>query len=164
MTSPDLTQLRDIHLPPSVSWWPPAPGWWIVGVILLVSALCAVVLIRRRIANRWRREALRELDTLRAARLAQRQRPQASLNGLSVLLRRVAISRFPRDEVASLHGGPWLAFLDRTFGQSGTFQPVGRLLSSGPYERNVAINAGDLDALFALAEKWIRKLPRGAQK
>ena len=25
-----LAELRDIHLPPEIGWWPPAYGWWIL--------------------------------------------------------------------------------------------------------------------------------------
>ncbi|HVS24646.1 MAG TPA: DUF4381 family protein, partial [Gammaproteobacteria bacterium] len=33
MNQTDFTQLplRDIHLPGLISWWPPAPGWWIAA-------------------------------------------------------------------------------------------------------------------------------------
>jgi hypothetical protein len=34
-----LAQLADIHLPEAVSFWPPAPGWWILALILLGIAL-----------------------------------------------------------------------------------------------------------------------------
>lgn len=35
-------QLRDIHLPPSPSWWPPAPGWWGLAVLVVLVFLLAV--------------------------------------------------------------------------------------------------------------------------
>ena len=163
MTPPDLSRLRDIHLPAAVSWWPPATGWWILAAALLFGALFAAIFIRRRHANRWRRAALDELKRLRDA--SQTQDLPTLLGALSVLLRRVAIGRFPRDEVASLYGDQWLAFLDRTLGQANAFQSnPGRWLGSGPYLRQPAIDANDLAALFSLAEKWIRKLPGGARK
>ncbi|MDP7406676.1 MAG: DUF4381 domain-containing protein, partial [SAR324 cluster bacterium] len=33
MNQDPLAALRDVHLPPAVSWWPPAPGWWIIFFI-----------------------------------------------------------------------------------------------------------------------------------
>lgn len=39
---PEGPQLRDIHLPPSPSWWPPAPGWWgLAALVVLVLLLAA---------------------------------------------------------------------------------------------------------------------------
>ena len=59
-----LNQLRDIHAPPAVAWWPPAPGWWVwVGVALLIVVLLVVFYRRRhRRPNRGlRSDALVEL-------------------------------------------------------------------------------------------------------
>jgi hypothetical protein len=60
-----LAQLRDIHHPDPISWWPLAPGWWALAVLLLVcSALVIVFEIRRRRSLKYR--ALREFDLLRS--------------------------------------------------------------------------------------------------
>ena len=31
-----LENLRDIAVPPPVPWWPPAPGWWVLGLLALL--------------------------------------------------------------------------------------------------------------------------------
>ena len=61
----DLEQipLRDLHLPEAISWWPLAPGWWVV--IGLTMVLIGVILQRyleRRARGAARRHALRQLD------------------------------------------------------------------------------------------------------
>ncbi|MDD9890866.1 MAG: DUF4381 domain-containing protein, partial [Gammaproteobacteria bacterium] len=32
-----LAQLADIHLPGEISYWPPAPGWWVLAALLLLG-------------------------------------------------------------------------------------------------------------------------------
>lgn len=159
--NPDLSQLRDIHLPPPVSWWPPAPGWWLLlGASVLLLAVIFWWLQRRR-NNRWRRQALRELADLRGLSSGA----QAGVVALSVLLRRVALNRFPRHEVAALNGDAWLAFLDRTLGTGNAFASgSGRLLATAPYAQNAQIESQAVLALFDLSERWIKKLPSGAAK
>jgi len=154
---PDLSKLRDIHLPTAVSWWPPAPGWWALPALLLIAAGVGYVVLRRRRHRRWRDSALTELARLRDAA------PERQVREVSVLLRRVAISRFPRHNVAALTGEAWLAFLDRTFGDGSAFRSgVGRVLLSAPYAGTVQ-NDVDTAALLALCERWINRLPaRGA--
>ncbi len=153
---PDLSQLRDIHLPPPVSWWPPAPGWWALTALLLLALGLGLWLLRRRRRNRWRRRALAELTQLRTADDA------LLLRGLSVLLRRVAISRFPQAEVAALTGEAWLEFLDLTLGDddSAFRSGAGRVLIVGPYAAAAEVDA---PALLALCERWLRKVPGGAR-
>ena len=54
--------LRDLHLPEPVGWWPLAPGWWVI-LVIVATALGYVLwrLYRRWQFNAPRRFALREL-------------------------------------------------------------------------------------------------------
>ncbi|MGE9270776.1 MAG: DUF4381 domain-containing protein [Verrucomicrobiales bacterium] len=103
MSSEDtsLSNLRDLALPPEVSWWPLAPGWWIL--ITLATLTGCALLIRALLlyrANAYRREALRELRSAR------------DLPTVAALLRRTALAVYPREEVAPLTGNDWLNWLE----------------------------------------------------
>lgn len=159
---PALSQLRDIHLPARISWWPPAPGWWLLAAAILLPALALYGLHRHRRRNHWRRFALGELARLRELHESQQSTPRALVSELSILLRRVAVSRFPREETAALSGEEWLAFLDRSLGENAAFQSdAGRLLTTVPYRPEMDIDPASLSTLFALGERWLKKLPGG---
>jgi len=59
-----LAQLRDIHIPDSVSWWPPAPGWWGLVVIIFVAMVLVWLWRRRRRQRSCQRAALCHLEHL----------------------------------------------------------------------------------------------------
>lgn len=159
--NPDLSQLRDIHLPPPVSWWPLAIGWWVLIALTALIAIGLVWWLRRRVVNRWRRQALSELKQLRT----QQSEAHEAVITLSVLLRRIAIAKFPREEVAGLHGDAWLNFLDRALGPTHDFlSDSGRLLSNAPYSRNAQIDGTALTTLLDISERWIKKLPGGGKR
>ncbi len=135
----DLSNLRDIVVPPDVSFWPPAPGWWIVAAaaVALLALLAAAAVVRHR-RNAYRREALRDLDA-------------ADARQASGILKRAALAAWPRDQVASLSGAAWLAFLDRT-GRTDSF-------THGPGRDLEALTfggAGDRDAVVVAARQWLR--------
>lgn len=147
-----LSRLHDIITPPPISWWPLAPGWGVVGIALLVLLLwlmwCYVTWLRR---NAYRREALRLLKALPVH--------SSSLPQLDELLKRVALSAYPREQVASLSGIAWLKFLDGTMHgktvHGGSF--VGgsaRVLAEAAYQREEF--QGDIRAVLTAAENWIR--------
>jgi hypothetical protein len=82
--------LRDIHLPPEPSLWPPAPGWWVLAALLLLSLLLGLWIGRRhRHASRQRKQVLLDLE-----HLVQRYRRDGNQSGLASelhqLLRRIA--------------------------------------------------------------------------
>lgn len=60
-----LSQLRDIHLPPPISWWPLAPGWWILifaGIFAFIYL--TRILMQRYRSNLYRRQALKKLSLI----------------------------------------------------------------------------------------------------
>lgn len=59
-----LTQLRDIHGASPPSWWPPAPGYYMILFALLVFAVCGIVGLRMRSRLRLRKAILFELKAI----------------------------------------------------------------------------------------------------
>ena len=149
-----LAQLHDIHLPGAVSPWPPAPGWWILGLLLL-AAIAGILLywLRHRRRNRYRRLALQQLATLE-----QRQpQPNTYLQELNELLKRTALAAPKPPPVAGLAGTSWLRFLDRSGATNAFSQGPGRLLLAGPYSPQPEADREQLQALHSAARQWIRK-------
>ena len=111
-TTDPLSALRDIHLPEPVPLWPLAIGWWIAlaGLLLLAAGAWAWVRHRRR---SLKSAALRELDAV-CEHFERSGDPEGLALELSELLRRIALARFPRRDVASLHGSEWTEFFWRT--------------------------------------------------
>jgi len=106
-----LQQLRDIHLPVSEGWWPPALGWWLLTA---AGLLCLVLAVRgwqcwQRRNRRWQ-AVQRELAALRA----QTKNSAAWFSRLNALLKRVARDIYPLQPIAALSGDDWVAFLQHS--------------------------------------------------
>lgn len=142
-----LAALRPLHPPAAIDWWPPAPGWWVLAV--------ALVLLGGLAWWRWRRTALRHAALAELRQLEQDVHEDARLAAaVSQLLRRVALACFPRRQVAALTGEAWLRFLDAHARHGGFCSGPGRVLLTAPYAARCAL---DRAALLALARDWIRR-------
>jgi hypothetical protein len=128
-----LDRLRDVILPAPIPWWPPAPGWLLVGA-LLVLLFCwwLICAIRHWQSNCYRREALALLD---AAGISDVE--------LATLIKRVALSTYPRERVAALTGERWLTFLDQTGHTDAFTQGPGRWIARLPYEPQLKASLPD---------------------
>ena len=154
-TAQPALELRDIHLPDAPSWFPPAPGWWVLAALLLaLLAWGTVVALRRRRVRLQRQRVLDALATWQAG-LSSEPSP-AQLAGIGELLRRLALMRYPRSEVASLSGTAWLRFLDESGGQGLFSDGPGWVLAEGPYRRKLPPDL-DIDGLAALVRGWVEK-------
>lgn len=136
-----LQNLRDIVTPPPVPWWPLAPGWWLV--LMLLGLLVGLIALRG--WRRWRANAYRR-DALRALREAE------SVASVAEILKRAALMASSRTQVASLSGSAWVQWLAETGGR--TVSPaVSQVLSTVIYDESPAANTGELTAFAA---QWIR--------
>lgn len=103
--SDPLAQLRDIHLPAEVGYWPLSFGWWIViAVALLVITILISLFYMRWKKGRAKRQAIAHLKTIDA----QSEHWHIELN---TLLKRAALSYFDAGKVASLHSDAWTNFM-----------------------------------------------------
>ena len=124
-----LAGLHDIHLPASPSLWPPAPGWWLVLALCLFAGAIFILWWWRK--HRWHKYILSRIK-------AEINKPGTDLSqqlaGLSAILRRVALKRYPREQVASLYGEDWLDFLQKTSHDKHFDRDIIQLLAEGLYQ------------------------------
>jgi hypothetical protein len=139
-----LDHLHDFYQPPPPSWMPQTIGWYIVfGLLALLAVWAAWRMLMRWRHNRYRREALRELE-------------HTEVSGIPVLLKRVALAAWPREQVAPLSGESWLQFLETHGGKGAFAKDTGRLLVELDYHQAAPTDA-DEHAIREAAGDWIRR-------
>ncbi|WP_019864365.1 DUF4381 domain-containing protein [Methylovulum miyakonense] len=145
-------ELRDIHLPEAIGWWPPAVGWWLLAVVIAGLVVFLYGLYKRL----TRKTAVKNARTLLLAIKNNRDLDNAQkLCELSILLRRVSMSISPRSDVASLTGRAWLAFLDSQLKDSRFSSGIGVLLADAPY-RQKPLSDAETAELVKLCEDWLK--------
>lgn len=153
----NLDRLHDIVAPSPVPWWPPAPGWyWIMGLIVIAIVWSAILGLVHWQRNRYRREALALFAALER-QLSEPQRRAFVVTSFAILLKRAALSAWPRATVAALTGSRWLTFLDRT-GRSNSFsQGPGTLIAKVAYDPQGAENLTEQEIrqLAVLVRDWL---------
>ena len=141
--------LRDVHVPDAPALWPPAPGWWLValGLVLVAASLWW-----------WRHRRRRRLQSWLNLFDAQASQPStaARIAAMSELLRRAA--RRVDAKASRLEGEAWLAFLDGGKPR-GFVEGAGRLLLEGGYRRDVP--TAEFVAVEALARARFIELMAG---
>lgn len=154
LNAPDpLTQLRDVHLPDAVSAWPPAPGWWLLALFVVIGL---IALIRSLWRHYQRRAYVREARLKLQALSLQPLSPQQQLQQANDILKRCAMTAYPKSSVASLSGESWLVFLDQHC-KTPLFGDHARWLESW-FRYDVS---ADLSRDFIQrAERWVQQQPR----
>ena len=159
---PSRLPLRDIHLPDPVSWWPPAPGWWLLLFAISFTVFGFAWLRYRKAgpADAGAQYAKAGIRLLREEYSKHGDRVK-TVRDLSVLLRRITVSIFPRTEAAGLTGTAWLEFLDRSVAGEPFSKGPGRALVTAPYQPR----PGDIDAetLLLLSEDWVNNVTEQAR-
>lgn len=148
--------LRDIHLPEPISWWPPAPGWW----LLLILAIGLAVFIP--CFFRWLKE--KPINTLAKKEFKiieinfqEHQDGILLVRDISIFLRRVLMSYEGREKAASPTGDDWLDKLNALTPENYFKDSLGESLLQAPYQQQGHINPQDL---LKACNNWLVALPR----
>ena len=150
----NLSDMADLALPDSVSWWPLAPGWWVLGLFVVILLCWAWILHRRAWLERvYRREALALLDELDGKADAQ-----AVCREVNEVLKRAAITAYGRERVASLYGAEWVLFLNEMMPEAVFGADMESLLGAGLYTGK-GVDTGTVNTLLEAARTWIRLHP-----
>jgi len=109
-----LQDLKDIHTPIAVESWPPAYGWWLLAVLIVLS-ICVLIIwqIKARkvtLAKRQALQVLQQIDGLNPDCVSQ----------LNQILKRLAMTYFPKQNVQQMHSEKWTEFLVKTFSNKKT--------------------------------------------
>lgn len=147
--------LRDIHLPDGVSWWPIAPGWWLILVLVIMIAMIIWAIRMNKARQLLRKQALSELQQIELA-FSQHQNNQQLASDCSALLRRVCISRFARPDVAGLTGEAWLQFLNQHNKAALFKDEIAIALLHAPYQKEFDFYS---QALLSTCRAWLEQLP-----
>lgn len=147
-----LENLRDIHLPEPVSWWPLAIGWWVlIGFILVTVVLSLFYIYYRRRTLKF--AALAELSELRKRYTKTELTKTAMATELSVLLHRIAIHLQDREHGVKADKA-WCHYLSK--GDKGMSAEVAEFISQAPYRNIEDRSAPDVNTLLDTTEQWIR--------
>ncbi len=147
--------LKDIHLPQAVGWWPPAPGWWLLALLIALAVALLFWLYKiltRKTAVKAAKKMLLEIQQNNG------QTDFEKLCAISALLRRTAISCYPRSETAALTGSDWLQFLDNSMPGRPFSEGSGKILIDAPYRRHAG-DALPMDDLIRLCRDWLNSIP-----
>ena len=140
-----LSQLQDIHLPEPVSWWPPAVGWWLLVLTLIIAVIASILYYRYWCKyRRYRKTALRKLDAL--YRQAEDDQ-ECFLGNVASLLKRTAMQQQP--VTATMHGEQWQLFLQQHMPE----QPA-HWIAISRYQPAVQT---DKELVYHAARQWIKE-------
>jgi hypothetical protein len=154
---PDLLQqLRDLHLPPDPTWWPPAIGWWLIAVLAIVGLVYV---------GRLARQAVERRRPLRRARVLYQQLhadyekgvidAPTYLHQANELLKRLFIHGLHDDRARKANDKIWLALLDERSGTASFTNGPGRQLGN---QRFSMMPDADPDVLHPILAQFFKQV------
>lgn len=148
-----LSQLKDIHLPDPVSFWPPAPGWWLLGILAIILSTWLALRVNSWYRNNaYRRQAEDKLAALDRS-YNQHNDSTIYISNINNLLKQVAVYYYDKAKVSRLSGKQWLEFLDKSGNTSNFTRGDGQLLETAQYQKTVDI---DVSGLKRCCRQWLK--------
>ena len=153
-------ELRDIHLPDPISWWPLAPGWYALALLIVLILLISGWWLYRLRHPSIKKSAMRELVRIESE-YDEHSNTQQLCADISILLRRVAISYGSREHEAGITGEAWLKHLNGLCVQPIFSKKMSGFLLYAPYQQSPDIPVADF---LAACNQWVEQLPRSKRR
>lgn len=147
--------IRDIHLPELPGWWPIAPGWWLLLILIIVLVTLLPWLLKKLRQKSLNQLASQEFMTIQS-RYEQNHDKARLVQELSVLLRRTGMSLGSRQQAAGLTGTNWTGYLASLTSETHLATRFERLLSTDLYRKEPDFDAEDL---LRCCQQWLQALP-----
>ena len=143
-----LDNLHDILVPDTVGFFPLAPGWYIV-LLLLLSLLFhfGYRYYQAYKKEQYRRDAEEELE-------AVNDKNRDNTIALLGLAKRVGLSAYGREVIVPLHGDVWWDFIE-AHSEASVGADLRVSIQKLLYEEGVDFDACVFDAVFLMVSQWI---------
>ena len=156
MEGDPLQQLRDVHLPPDPSWWPPAFGWWLFALILLTTLVWACWQLLETYKKRApSRAAKAQLGDLYHRYQAGEISAVEYLHASNELLKRLMVRAYQQTSYARLSGNAWLNILDELSGTSKFTSGAASVLGNSRFSAEPKV---DVEQLHSALQQVLSKV------
>ena len=150
-----LDKLHDIITPEAVGYFPLAPGWVVVGLLVLALLFhFAIQTYSEYKKSLYKREALKELESF------TKQSQEESVALLS-LAKRVAIVAYGRERIAKLSADSWWDFMEE-HSKAKVSSQLRENIDKMLYDKSYESSHTDYNAIKAFVTLWI-KTHKGAE-
>jgi hypothetical protein len=130
----ELAKLKDVHELAPISWWPPAMGWWLLaGSLLLLTMMLVIKLYPRWQLRGYRRFFLQQLNHVK------KKNDALQMQRLNLLIKKMALLAFPREQVAGLTGSAWTTFLREQGPKNRTLHALQTALGEQQFRSSAAL-------------------------
>ncbi len=144
-----LDNLHDIILPEAVGYLPPAPGWYVLALLVLALLFhFSMGFYKRYKKSLYRREALDELGSYEA------QGKEEMLH-LLTLAKRVAIAAYGREEIAKLSAESWWNFMEQ-HSKARVSKELRVQIANLLYDKTYDTKSIDSSAIKKFVTLWIK--------
>ena len=106
-----VDHLKDIHLPEPITWWPVAPGWWAIFVLLIAAAIYLAVTTFKRKDNNLTSSLERLHDEL-----VQTEDTASYAHQITQILREIVNKGPAGNQVRALHGSSLVEWIEQNSG------------------------------------------------
>ncbi|MEX6686963.1 DUF4381 domain-containing protein [Danxiaibacter flavus] len=134
-----------------------APGWYVVGILFVLLLITSALLWYRHYKrNNYRAAALLQLAK-KVELFIPQQRYDALVYESDLLVKRIAMKKYGRNNVAGLTASQWIDYINQTWKEKSFTAEEGQLLNQKVYAFNNNISKEEAETFVEKSKRWIKK-------